>query len=219
MVRRGPVPCRTSPPGTSGRSRARGTRRRGASSSLRTYPPVPQQQLLDFALTSRLHLRKNPTTAVLNLNVPHDDHVVLLGEVFAQPHVPQLLRAPSSLGELDLSWTSSWTGTPSWRGPRAASSAPECLPHVSCWAPPEATSDFPSRRPGQPPRSSWENATIRLRTSPWPRSATCWTTREYIDRHWTSCFLRSSAGCLNSVRVDHFPSSSRKYTSAQRRVL
>ena len=197
MVRRGPVPCRTSPPGTSGRSRARGTQRRGASSSLRTYPPVPQQQLLDFALTSRLHLRKNPTTAVLNLNVPHDDHVVLLGEVFAQPHVPQLLRAPSSLGELDLSWTSSWTGTPSWRGPRAASSAPECLPHVSGWAPPEATSDFPSRRPGQPPRSSWE----------------------YIDRHWTSCFLRSSAGCLNSVRVDHFPSSSRKYTSAQRRVL
>jgi len=61
------------------------------------------------------------------LNVLHDDHVVLLGEVFAQPHVhvlPQLLQALVSLSELGLSWT----GTPSWRGPRAASSALECLP-------------------------------------------------------------------------------------------
>jgi len=59
-----------------------------------------------------------------NLNVLHDDHVVLLGEVFAQPHVlPRLLQVLVSLSGLGLSWT----GTPPWRGSRAASSALECL--------------------------------------------------------------------------------------------
>ena len=102
----------------------------------------------------------------------------------------------------NLSTTSSFLLLPPSPQPSGRSTRLACKPWRSTCGPPSLLEISPALR----------------KSVVWPRSATCWTTWEYIDRHWTSCFLRSSAGCLNSVRVDHFPSSSRKYTSAQRRV-